>query len=118
MNPEQLVPPLKLCKQIPRGAFANSALVWWGMCVYPRIHPDGARYGEPYRRSGSFPAPTLAEILEEIDPSFDANITVTYHFGQWKVEHRHYPREGVGSDNDNPATAALKLWLEVNRKEE
>ena len=28
MKLEDLVPPLKLCRQIPEGAFAESALVW------------------------------------------------------------------------------------------
>lgn len=119
---ENIVPPPDLCKQIPEGKFDDSALVW------ARPGNIGVLVGEDdlweiFERASlekteeMLPAPTLAEILEEIDPSFDADITVRHHFGQWTVEYRHYPQDGVASDNDKSTIAALKLWLEVNGAE-
>lgn len=53
MKIEDLVPPLEICKQIPEGKFADSALVWLGERVYIRSGEDAV----------TFPAPTLEEIL-------------------------------------------------------
>lgn len=112
---ESLVPPLDLCKQIPQGAFENSVLVWMGdldgdPVLFPRECGICNQYGAEIAIA---PAPTLAEIMEEIDQSFDANLIATFNLGQWVVEYRHYPKKGIGSDNFNPATAALRLWFDV-----
>ena len=116
MNLEDLVPPLELCKQIPEGKFKDSALVWWNKTepsVYPREDvPSLVIHGY------SYPAPTLQEILREMashpnkfrmitveveDPN-DFTVVVQFH-DYWRDF--QYDK--------NPATAALKLWLEVNK---
>ena len=101
---EDLVPPLELCKMIPDGHFADSALVWAhnGGMVVERTQ-DAVTLGR-------LPAPTLAEILEA-----DHRMTITRsHTGiTWAAEvwdgSRWYAMNDI-----NSATAALKLWFEVN----
>ena len=113
---ERLVPPRELCQKIPAGKFADSALAWQSTMFLSSMPPKLVWEVKP--RSECFghedaPAPTLEEIMEAIDQSFDANLTATFNLGQWVVEYRHYPKKGIGSDNFNPATAALKLWFDV-----
>ena len=68
-----------------------------------------------YRRSEiecpTAPAPTLQEILAEIP-----DVTVNYDGrGRWAVQ-AILPSCAYGDCNANPATAALKLWLELNKE--
>lgn len=110
---EILVPSLKLCQQIPKGAFEDSALVWWGACVYPRIYPDGVRYGHPWHKRGITPAPTLAEImadLKEFQPAIVA-------FWLTRVEVQCWGDQIEEAKNAKSTTAALKLWLKMKGKE-
>lgn len=111
---ETLVPPLELCKQIPAGAFADSALVWWGACVYPRIHPVRC---DNWHKTDTYPAPTMAEIMTEVSSGvinttkafFSKEFTATY-ITAYGV-HRFCYME------NNPATAALRVWLRINENE-
>ena len=113
---ENIVPPLELCKKIPEGKFADSALVWWGACVYPRLYPDGVRYDTLWHKQGTTPAPTLQEILDalarmELCPRLGAILPVTGNVvysicADWNLMCKH---------GNNAAEAALKLWLEVNK---
>ena len=119
---ESIVPPLDLCLKIPQGQFADSALVWWGACVYPRLYPDGVRFNTLWHKKGTTPSPTLQEILVELK---DEEAFVL--FGKHKNDRKwhaycNHPDGYVDSripaeDRDNPATASLKLWLELNGKE-
>ena len=67
MKLENLVPTLDLCKMIPKGEFSNSALVWAKRFRYcgrapelvPRLYVAEVR--------DIAPAPTLEEILAELD---------------------------------------------------
>lgn len=119
---EILVPSLKLCQQIPKGAFEDSALVWWGACVYPRIYPDGVRYGHPWHKRGITPAPTLQEILLAIDESDGYCPSCRYQANTWQLDYEDDPISDESmlpvlvdeSDRYNPATAAIKLWFELN----
>ena len=85
MTLEDLVPPLELCKQIPAGKFQDSALVWMNTLEWVEGKYKWIQIVEPRRYAELIeaPAPTLAEILDK---------TAKY--------------------TENPATAALKLWLE------
>lgn len=94
---ENIVPPLELCKQIPAGEFADSALVWVGgstqkpsdVFVEPRRYViDGTHR----------PAPTLEEVLEAIGEveSWDT-ATITRPIGV----------------NTRIVDTALKRWFEV-----
>ena len=59
---EDLVPPLEICKRIPAGAFADSALIWMfdGFDWWVNVRDFDPSYDEAY------PAPTQAEIMAEL----------------------------------------------------
>ena len=116
---ESLVPPLDLCKQIPAGEFENSALSWYKTgqyYVFPR-----KRFGKQYQVA---PAPTLQEILNELPKYNENEVTLACVpsflpgdkgriFGEaWSVG---YTAKSSVTDA-TPATAALKLWLELNKE--
>lgn len=106
---EDLVPPLDLCKQIPHGFFDDSALVWEKYDDF--VCPRGIAV--PLT---SIPAPTLAEIIYELDNNADI---WQDDDGIWSVFNYPYGHEsGMTKDSPiNPATAALKLWLVQNKGE-
>lgn len=118
MKLEDLVPPVDLCKQIPEGMFADSVLAWdsdyetW--FVRPRIEV------EPLI---AIPAPTLEEIIVAIN-RIQFMPSSTYCRGKWDVWCEEYhddpePRQIFDCDNEvSGATAALKLWLELNKIKE
>lgn len=107
-NLTDLVPPLELCKLIPKGEFADSAFVWVvngdyqpkfqivDKRKYPFIPEDGATL---------YPAPTLQEIQASM-PHCSCRHD---HLG-WTVVSFYV--NGIRPEfEENPATAALKLWL-------
>ena len=125
MNLEKLVADRELCERIPAGEFENTALVYIETEI-PQQNKTEWRVtvaNELIRRchNRKLPAPTLQEILAVLPPygknekilaccvpdwaDFDARV-----FGEhWRVGYT-----GDCSINDkNPATAALKLWLEL-----
>lgn len=115
-NLESIVPPLDLCKQIPAEKFADSAMVWVDgirdidhKFVTVRTHSS-----EDYEEA---PAPTLAEILEALDAMFDECDVCVWNTtapGQWGAQVMDIGRTVNFYEYDsNPATAALRLWLEV-----
>ena len=115
MKLEQLVPPLELCKQIPEGKFADSAL------VYATGGDNGVTFrGDIAEILGCCPAPTLEEIMAALNDC--GNVFLRKDDDGWMIM-RKLPGddEGYGYEvtteraPDNPATAALKLWLEVNK---
>lgn len=115
MKLEELVPPLELCKQIPEGEFADSALVWAGDQFYQniRVLPRGCQCIKI--DAVISPAPTLAEILAalgDIDCGTNCECENEIRIGLWWVS---VWRGGfrTSKQDKNPATAALKLWLEV-----
>ena len=98
-----LVPPLKLCKLIPTGEFADSAFIWVnGMDNKPKV------ICRPWdKKSIAAPAPNLQEIMAELPAN--QCYRLGYEFGV-----------ALANDNienamksKNPATAALKLWLKL-----
>lgn len=108
MNLENLVPPLKLCKRIPEGAFADSALVWSRRASRFAPHEWVIPRGYAAEVSDIAPAPTLAEIMPECGNPFymwnDGKGWEVFCPANLKVLRNYDP---------NPATAALKLWLEL-----
>lgn len=115
---ESLVPSLDLCKRIQNGAFADSALVhariFTGHIV---VVPREAAIENDWDILCS--APTLAEIFAQLPQTS----TVTWFTPE------EYPNEFAvccyvlqpkprkpklkSEIDDNPAAAALKLWLEL-----
>ena len=112
---EDIVPPLELCRKIPTGLFQKTALVWASVWV-GRTPFVGAR--EKVEKNEQYiicPAPTLAEIMKEINLCYMLEVRYAYDeeqggWGEWDDNDRV-------SMIDNPATAALKLWLELNTDE-
>lgn len=126
---ESIVPPLELCNRL--FSFKDSALVWasdytkptpeW--IVIPRRQLENMDYVE-WRN-----APTLAEILEALPTSISESKEKFYLYlldtrnkpeNDWQVGYAHEAFYGLycskkrKARDTNPATAALKLWLEVN----
>lgn len=101
--------------------------MWWGACVYPRIYPDGVRYGQPWHKRGTIPAPTLAEILIKLPTVIDycgAKFFLCMHDRRngeqhdWQIGYEYASGGGVITSpfiqrDIHPATAALKLWLDA-----
>ena len=103
---ERLVPSLDLCRQIPEGKFANSALIWMddGSDWWVNVRDYDPSYDE------AFPAPTLAEIMDELPR------TVEYRWYEDGFYPSH-PKFYAGDFADkNAAAAALKLWLALRER--
>ena len=134
---ESIVPPLELCKQIPAGEFEESVLVWRdcsrrGYYVSERFagETSDCRGQQKFDYVGNvdlvimkatLPAPTLAEILDEL-----GNKTVCLYDGiRYEVSvcirerdsgtKEHQWRQ-YGEADRNPAAAALRLWLRIRRE--
>jgi len=128
MTTENLVPRLEMCKEIPEGCFADSALVWLvsktsgKSFVFPRkfhISSEKSVIGAP--------APTLAEIMEALPRSICAD-GQKYYLGQlsdtetcrWKICYGASSFYGLAilrgpcAADKNPAIAALRVWLSLN----
>jgi len=116
MKLEDLVPPLELCKQIPDGAFADSALVWEGSGT--AIWQRGGKCYWHQIKCGTemFPAPTLQEIMVAIYDLGSLCPTCWLARGWWEINTEFHKRASAGNP-DNPAAAALKLWLELHGEE-
>lgn len=123
---ETIVPDFKLCEQIPEGChFYESALVWHTFNKGRADEYTIVMFRQDYDED--VPAPTLAEILAELpnhihDASGDKwlvvfdtrNIDNQYQVGYAAIDARskRVTSHGVYRARDeNPATAALRLWL-------
>ena len=123
---EDIVPPLELCKQIPQGTLPDSSLVWTRdvgkseFYVAIREDVEFCRLGM-INAPPLFPAPTLAEILDEL-----GNKTVCLYDGiRYEVSvcirecdsgtKEHQWRQ-YGEADRNPASAALRMWLRIRRE--
>ena len=125
-----LVPPLELCRKIPAGEFADSAFYWFAdlmqinetppheyKCTVHEADYKGYNWGG-FR---CCPAPTLQEILEVLPPYGKNEKILACCVPDWADfnarvfgEHWRVGYTGDCSINDkNPATAALKLWLQL-----
>lgn len=138
-----IIPPLELCRQIPKGEFEDTALVWarqWRIHQYtgvyfgddvflplPRCKVQVISADDPSEIAKiiaggilipcieAFPAPTLSEILGQF-PNFHLmkwggrNVPCTI---QMKLDPETFSPE---FENENPAAAALRLWLDSYQK--
>ena len=127
---KDIVPPLELCKRIPAGEFEDSVLVWreriGNISRDDRVkirEPEDISYKVESAEVNYFPAPTLAEILDEL-----GNKTVCLYDGiHYEVSvcirecdsgtKEHQWRQ-YGEADRNPAAAALRLWLAMREEEE
>ena len=122
---EDLVPPLELCKRIPADdkLFQQTALAWVLLGKdWPTVLE---RERLPKDRTGFevIPAPTLPEILYDLELSGFYCPTCYHHNDQWHVtcesdpadeDYSKCPTLYEATDAVDPASAALKLWMQVN----
>ena len=130
---EYLVPPLELCRQIPQGAFEDSALVWArpgniGVMVGENELWEVWDRGQLEKDEEMLPAPTLQEILDQfdiltlaaaVDGDPDHRMGEKKQYASSVGGSREYRNEHIF---DAPrfccpvptnATAALRLWFDV-----
>lgn len=121
MKLENLVPPQELCQKIPAGEFAESVFVWVVNGDYqPKFQiVDKRKYPFiPENGATLYPAPTLQEIIVEID-NLGGWCPTAYRLQNiWTVDYQEDNEDGLNDvieqrDLDNPAAAALKLWLKL-----
>ena len=129
---ETLVQPLELCRQIPNGKFADSALVYGRLWtnpmrdaryylsdeyfVFPRCdagiwYPQDGEYefdNFTYALAEMIPAPTLAEIMSALPKCVEYR---WFDDGFYPSHPKHYAGDFA---DPNPTTAVLKLWLTLN----
>lgn len=140
---KDIVPPLELCKRIPAGEFEDSVLVWVfdhqkARKYFPETQEDNRFFyvenrefvedtimsfakcgvGNWINRPPMISAPTLAEILAKL-PFTDGSNRTPICCGRWVddlsiwvVGYRNID-ELRKTDKNNPAAAALRLWLKV-----
>lgn len=110
---EELVPPLELCKFIPKGEFEGSAFCYMNASNFTGERDEYFEIIEMKIYNGfaykpeKYPAPTLQEVMENtpfIDVYINASKEYTVH-RRYGSHCREYFRDKDG------ATAALKLWL-------
>lgn len=132
-NLEKLVPPLELCKQIPNGEFADSALVWdnvsgygctdWHVCKRVKRKVQLREFCVSPKHA-DVPAPTVEEILDDLpdkyierDLSYTPVIIKPYDmFETYQIGYTNScfePFKGYRVRGDNLAEAALRLWFKV-----
>ena len=138
-NLGSLVPPLELCKKIPAGKFADSALVWGRQWfVYDGFPAKNSQY-EPFLRDNTIlcevesisyyrkenpnatllyecaPAPTAAEILECLTANWLDVPEIQYDGVLWKAFYTYHNSGNpmTPQPGTTATTAALRLWLDV-----
>jgi hypothetical protein len=132
---EELVPPLELCKLIPKGEFEDCAFLWEAVVDMntgetvnthnvPRLLRVGSNpfvYHEIAKEFHLYPAPTLEEIMAKLPPYAKNEQILACCVPDWADfnarifgEHWRVGYTGDVSVNDkSPSTASLKLWLEL-----
>lgn len=110
MELKDLVPPFELCKLIPEGEFQESALYWGTQFngTIADVFPRECGFCDKFHIVTDcivYPAPTLQEILKELD-----------EFEVWgdNISNEHTViSEFLQYEDENTATAALKVWLKL-----
>lgn len=127
---EELVPPLELCKLIPKGEFEDCCFAWYAELQHINPKPPHeysyyvANSNKDFLSFGGFnacPAPTLEEIMAELPPYAKNEKILACCVPDWADfnarvfgEHWRVGYTGDVSVNDkSPSTAALKLWLKL-----
>lgn len=121
-NLKDLVPSVELCKLIPSGEFVESALMW----IEVEIPQENEKEWRIVNRTRpiefchnlKYPAPTLQEILLEIEKAGGWCPTAYRLNVYWTVDCQDDKEDIMNdvmeqTDPDNPATAALHLWLKL-----
>ena len=105
MELKELVPPLELCRLIPKGEFEDSALMWFSNYHFGGWHVEKRELAIAFTDNGElYPAPTLEEIMATMQFCRVYKKSQGF-FIAVKEKDREVSRNG--------ATAALKLWLKL-----
>ena len=108
---DNIVPSLELCRLIPKNSpFYNSVLVWH---TVNKDRLNEYSYITFRKDNDDIPAPSLSEILEELPKSSTGKYPSAAWYdveSEWEVR-CFVPGNLVSARHDNPAEAALKLWL-------
>ena len=112
MKLEDLVPPLELCKLIPKGEFEDSAFQWQEATIKGNVSVDiiqhyPLEWGHP-EWAKLYPAPTLEEIIKKLPIGTACG---KGHHGEIWLGYS-YNRKYACQEQEG-ATAALKLWLKL-----
>lgn len=117
MNIKDLVPPLELCQKIPAGEFEDTCFFWFNFGDGYTVCKNGKSGFADLQNA--YPAPTLSEIIEDLprDDGYNdlhMNYVSSGKFSGW---HIYYIGDRKRHCYDKTAaTAALKLWLAVNKE--
>ena len=114
-----LVPPLELCKLIPKGEFEESYAINVYICGEWLLMPVDDCASDIKEKHSYYPAPTLEEIMAKLPPYAKNEHILACCVPDWADfnarifgEHWRVGYTGDASINDkSPSTAALKLWL-------
>lgn len=114
MKLEDLVPPPELCKKIPAGGFEDSCFLRFGDKPYIIVERRLIRKGVG-KKDGVYPAPTVQEIMAELP---DNNGCTAWFClldcGEWGIGNCERDLHiKNGTEDSNPAAAALKVWLKT-----
>lgn len=112
-----LVPSPALCKRIPEGTFEDSIFVL--DFQYVSATWKVKRREEVLPSNQTIPAPTFDEIMRALSClQFYHNITCECSGDKFRAYcyERSYSEELHEARAENAATAALKLWLEINNE--
>ena len=121
---KNLVPPPELCKKIPAGNFTTTALAYYGDVFYKNISVLPRESGDCIQKDICIaPAPTLPEILIALEDMGYYCPTAFHQANTWQVDCMTETDESPSAeyldatDPDNAAAAALKLYLELKKKQ-
>lgn len=101
MKLEELVPPIELCKKIPAGEFADSALLYVVRhCRSGKVFSDiVCRKDLDWYDTEKYPAPTLLEIIQNCGPAYE-----------WTA--KNHP-----AADKSMVEEALEAWLKIKKIE-
>jgi hypothetical protein len=110
MKLEELVPPLELCKLIPKGEFEDSALVWLNIdyvTIPWKVVERKFSHYKMQRKKQSYPAPTLQEIIKELG---------VFNLSNYYGDENLYMCDvsfTISEVEESPVIAAFKCWLKT-----
>lgn len=109
MNLQEIVPPLDLCKQIPKGEFKDSFFCY----VWCSFREEYIICKSDWEHTQDFccPAPTLQEILEDLPRDFE--FSRCYEDNVPTEKYITIIGTEIGEVGNNGAESAMKTWLNI-----
>lgn len=106
MKLENLVASLELCRKIPAGEFAGSAMVYLAMDGFITVckRGDYERWMEKY----TYPSPTVEEIMRQLPTGTTLHFDFT--LSRWLVTP---PNGTTHGEDEKAADAALRMLIKL-----